>query len=72
MRAKIFFTASFSRTEIKKEFRIDEILSNADLPRQKNLDLRKSIILVFDEALEHQLIEPIFTIRTKRIRSITG
>jgi hypothetical protein len=50
LRAKIFFLLSFSTTELEKEFRIQEVLDQVNISRQKMRRLRKSIILIFEDA----------------------
>jgi len=41
LRAKIFFLLSFSTTELKKEFQIQEVLDQVGISRQKMPKLRK-------------------------------
>ena len=65
LRAKIFFLLSFSTTELKKEFQIQEVLDQIGLSRQKMIRLRKSILRTFEDAENLKVIEPGFTLLMK-------
>ena len=71
-RAKIFFLLSFSTTELEKEFRIQEVLD-----RQKMIRVRKSILIIFQDAQDLKVIEPRFTVllktnETKEVEKLTS
>nr|YP_010283130.1 hypothetical protein MKU15_pgp061 [Nitzschia traheaformis]ULD15894.1 hypothetical protein [Nitzschia traheaformis] len=65
LRAKIFFLLSFSTTELSKEFQIQEVFDQVGISRQKMTRLRKSILIIFEDALDLKLIEPRFTLLMK-------
>ena len=77
LRAKIFFLLSFSTTELKKEFQIQEVLDQVGISRQKMPKLRKSILIIFKDAQDLKLIEPRFTVlmktnKTKEVEKLTS
>jgi len=77
LRAKIFFLLSFSTTELEKEFRIQEVLDQVNISRQKMIRLRKSIVRIFEDAQILKIIEPRFTVlmktnETKEIDKLTS
>ena len=61
LRAKIFFLLSFSTTKLNKEFQIQEVFDQVGISHQKMTRLRKSIIIVFENARDLKLIEPRLT-----------
>ena len=65
LRAKIFFLLSFSTTSLKKEFQIQEVFDQVGISRQKMTRLRKSIIIIFEDAQDLKFIEPRFTLLMK-------
>jgi hypothetical protein len=65
LRAKIFFLVSFSTIELEKEFRIQEVLEQTNISRQKMIRLRKSIVRIFEDAQILKVIEPRFTVLLK-------
>jgi len=70
LRAKIFFILSFSTTELSKEFQIQEVFDQVGLSRQKMTRLRKSIVVIFEDALDSKLIEPRFTLLMKTNKTL--
>lgn len=77
LRAKIFFLLSFSTTELNKEFQIQEVFDQVGISRQKMTKLRKSILIIFEDALDSKLIEPRFTLlmktnKTKEVDKLTS
>lgn len=77
LRAKIFFLLSFSTTELSKEFLIEEMFDQVSISRQKMGRLRKSIVIIFEDARDLKLIEPRFTLlmktnKTKEVEKLTS
>ena len=77
LRAKIFFLLSFSTTELSKEFQIQEVFDQVGISRQKMTRLRKSIVIIFEDARDLKLIEPRFTLlmktnKTKEVDKVTS
>ena len=77
LRAKIFFLLSFSTTKLDKEFQIQEIFDQFGISRQKMTRLRKSIVVIFEDAQDLKLIEPRFTLlmktnKTKEVDKLTS
>ncbi|NES79939.1 hypothetical protein [Okeania sp. SIO1H4] len=77
LRAKIFFLLSFSTTELSKEFQIQEFFDQVGLSHQKTTRLRKSVLIIFEDALDSKLIEPRFTLlmktnKTKEVEKLTS
>lgn len=77
LRAKIFFLLSFSTTELSKEFQIQEVFDQVGISRQKMTRLRKSIVIIFEDARDLKLIEPRFTLlmktnKTKEVDKLTS
>lgn len=72
LRAKIFFLLSFSTTELKKKFPIQEVFDQVGISRQKLTKLRKSILVIFKDAQNLKLIEPRFTLlmKTNKIKDV--
>ena len=72
LRAKIFFLLSFSTTELKKEFPIQEVFDQVGISRQKLTKLRKSVLVIFKDAQDLKLIEPRFTLlmKTNKIKDV--
>ena len=70
LRAKIFFFLSFSTTGLKKEFQIQEVFDQVRISRQKMTRLRKSIVVIFEDALDSKLIEPRFTLLMKTNKTL--
>ena len=72
LRAKIFFLLSFSTTELSKAFQIQEVFDQVGTSRQKMTRLRKSILIIFEDALDSKLIEPRFTLlmKTNKIKKV--
>jgi hypothetical protein len=72
LRAKIFFLLSFSTTELKKEFPIQEVFDQVGISRQKLTKLRKSVLVIFKDAQNLKLIEPRFTLlmKTNKIKDV--
>lgn len=76
LRAKIFFLLSFSTTELNKEFQIQKVFEQVGVSRQKMTKLKKSILIIFEDALDSKLIEPRFTLlmktnKTKEVDKLT-
>jgi hypothetical protein len=77
LRAKICFLLSFSTPELEKEFQIQEVLDQVEISRQKMTRLRKSIIIIFEDAQNLKVIEPRFTVlmktnETKEVEKLTS
>ena len=77
LRAKIFFLFSFSTTELEKEFRIQEVLDQVNISRQKMIRLRKPIVIIFEDTQILKVIEPRFTVlmktnETKEVEKLTS
>ena len=70
LRAKIFFLLSFSTTELSKEFQIQEVFDQVGISRQKMTRLRKSIVIIFEDARDLKLIEPRFTLLMKTNKTL--
>lgn len=70
LRAKIFFLLSFSTAELSKEFQIQEVFDQVEISRQKMTRLRKSIVIIFEDALDSKLIEPRFTLLMKTNKTL--
>jgi hypothetical protein len=71
------FFLSFSTVEREKEFRIQEVLEEANLYHQKRIRLRKSIVTIFKYVRILKVIEPRFTVRmktneTKEVEKLTS
>ena len=65
LRAKIFFLLSFSTTKLNKEFQIQKVFDKVGISRQKMTRLKKSIVIIFEDAQDLKLIEPRFTLLMK-------
>jgi len=68
---------SFLTTEVSKEFQIQEVFDQAGFSRQKMTRLKKSILIIFEDALDSKLIEPRFTLlmktnKTKEVEKLTS
>jgi hypothetical protein len=77
LRAKIFFLVSFLTIELEKEFRIQEVLDQVNISRQKMIRLKKSIVIIFEDAPILKVIEPRFTVlmktnETKEVEKLTS
>ena len=70
LRAKIFFLLSFLTTELSKEFQIQEVFDQVGISRQKMARLRKSILIIFEDARDLKLIEPRFTLLMKTNKTL--
>lgn len=70
LRAKIFFLLSFSTTELSKEFKIQEVFDQVGISRQKMTRLRKSIVIIFEDARDLKFIEPRFTLLMKTNKTL--